>query len=98
MKSFKDFKIEKPVNSFAGEKIAVDRILNKEIIVHHYTVEPSKKKEGTMCLNLQIEVDGAKRLIFTGSKSLMNQITQVAKDDFPFTTAITKEDRRLSFT
>lgn len=98
MKSFKDFKIAKPAQAFAGDKIALDRILNKQVIVHQYKILPSTKKPGTDCLHISLQVDGDMRLFFTGSKSLITQIEQVDKADFPFTASITKEDRQLSFT
>ena len=37
-------------------------------------------------------------VVFTGSKTLMDLISQVPKDGFPFKTTIKKNDKRLEFT
>ena len=98
MFNFKDLKIKPKENTFIGDKINIDKILNTEIKVLAYKVEPSKAKAGTELLTLQIERKGDKNIIFTGSGNLIFMIRQVPKDKFPFTTTIIKEDRRLEFT
>lgn len=98
MKSFKQFNIQTTSKNFEGDKIKIAKVLNKEIIVHDYKIEDSKFDKGSgKCLYLQIHVDNAKRVLFTGSVSLMEMIKQVAKEDFPFTTTIVRENERFQF-
>ena len=95
---FKDLGIKPKENTFIGDKISIDKVLNTEIIVMAYKVEPSKAKPGTEFLTIQIERKGDRNVIFTGSKNLIYMIEQVPKDKFPFKTTIIKQDRRLEFT
>lgn len=81
-----------------GEKIKVDRLLNKEITVYDFVIKDSKLKPGTQCLYLQIEFAGERRVVFTGGAVLIEQIRQIDKDRFPFTVTIRKENNRLEFT
>lgn len=98
MFNFKDLGIKPKENLFTGKKIEIDDVLNIEIIVEGFKIEDSKKKHGTKYLTLQIEVEEIKRIVFTGSKNLMDLISQVPKDKFPFKTTIRKNDKRLEFT
>jgi hypothetical protein len=98
MNNFKDLGIKPELNTFTGDKIKVDRILNAEISVHTYKIEESKKKPGTKFLTLQIEKQGTKHVFFTGSTILMQMIEKVPKDKFPFKTTIIKESEHLEFT
>lgn len=95
MKKFSEFGIKASQESFVGDKIKASRILNKEIAVHNYRIEDSKFTG--KCLHLQISLDGEKRVVFTGSKSLMEMIGMVEKGDFPFNATIAKEDERYIF-
>lgn len=98
MKTFKEFGITPKVDYFTGKSISIDEILNLEIIVHAYKIAPSKKKQNTDYLTLQIEIDGKNRVLFTGSTVLMQIIKQVQQSDFPFTTKIVKKNEYLEFT
>lgn len=99
MNQFKDFGIKPQSKAFEGDKIKIDRILNKKISVHDFKIEQSKYEKGTgKCLYMQIEVDAQKRVLFTGSASLMDMIQQVDKSNFPFETTIIKENERFQFT
>ena len=98
MFSFRDFNIKPKENIFTGKKIDVDDILNVEIIVHSFKIQDSTKKQGTKYLTLQIEIENNKRIVFTGSKNLMDIIIQVPEDKFPFKTTVRKNDKRLEFT
>ena len=100
MNSFKDFGIKPQQKGFEGEKIRIDKVLNKQIVVEDYKVDESKFKErGTgKLLTLQVIVDNSKGVLFTGSASLIDMIKQVPKEKFPFTTVIVKENERFEFT
>ena len=98
MNNFKDFGIKPKLNSFLGDKIRIDRILNTPISVEKFKIEDSKKKPGTKLLTLQLEKDGRKHILFSGSTVLIDMINQVPEDKFPFTTTIIKESEHLEFT
>lgn len=98
MFKFSDLGIKTNENAFTGKKIDVDDVLNMEIIVHRFKIENSTKKVGTKFLTLQIEYENNKRVVFTGSKILQEQIEQVPENKFPFKTTIKKNDKRLEFT
>lgn len=55
---------------------------------------PDKGKDA---LVLQIEFEGESRIVFTGSKVLIDQITQVVNDDFPFKASIVKNGEQYKF-
>ena len=99
MKQFKDFGIKPAIQSLTGDKIKIERIINREIKVYDYRIEDSKYGGGgKKCLYLQIEIGETKHVVFIGSKSLIDLIQQVPKIDFPFITTIVKENERLEFT
>lgn len=98
MNQFKDFNIHADLSSFTGDKIKIDKVLNKEIKVLDFKIEDSKVKPGTKLLTLQIEKSDENHVIFSGSKYLIQQIEQVKKEQFPFTTTIVKESEILKFT
>lgn len=91
MKNFKDLGVHVEKQGFVGNKIKINKILNKEIIVHKFKVIPSKFDSGK-CLNLQIEVDGTKHVLFTGSGNLIGIIEKIDADHFPFKTTIIEEN------
>ena len=98
MNQFKDFKIKPKLKAFVGEKIPIKRVFNTNITVLDYKIEPSTKKENTKRLTLQIKKQGEKRIIFTGSTILMQQIEAVPKDKFPFETKIINDNEYFEFT
>ncbi len=98
MNNFKDFGIKSKTKSFTGEKIDIERIFNVEIIIEDFKIEDSTAKPGTKRLTLQIIKSDEKRIIFTGSKNLIETISEVPKDKFPFTTKIIKNEKRFEFT
>lgn len=96
--NFKDFNIKSKLPAFKGDKIKIDRVLNKEITVTGFKIGDSTKKPGTKLLTLEIIKDGTNHIIFTGSAVLMDMIEQVPSEGFPFKTTIVKESERLEFT
>lgn len=98
MHNFKDFNIKPKVNSFVGEKIQVQKLFNLAILVIDYKIEPSKQKKETQLLTLQIEKAGEKRIVFTGSKVLIDQIKRVPENSFPFMTTIKGDNDYYEFT
>jgi hypothetical protein len=51
----------------------------------------SKKNEGN-CLTLQFELNGTKRVVFTGSEVLQNQVERY-KGKFPFYARVIMRDK-----
>lgn len=95
MKKFSDFGLKQDIHNFTGNKIAISKILNREIIVHDYKIEDSNFSG--KCLYLQIEYNTEKRVVFTGSKYLLDVIEKIPKTGFPFNTIIIEEDGRFEF-
>jgi len=87
VKKFSDFaKEERPLE---GDKIKMADVLNKPIMILGYRLTESKFPTSAGCLALQVEVEGKKHVIFTGSKVLINQI-QKYEGEVPFETIITQ--------
>lgn len=99
MKKFSDFGIKPVTHGLTGDKIKIDRVLNKEVKVLDFRIVDSKftDKGNGKRLDIQIEVDGTQRVIFTGSITLMDMINQVPKSEFPFITTIVRENERFEF-
>lgn len=99
MKQFSDFNIKPASKGFTGDKIRIERIFNKQIVVHGYKVEGSRFEKGSgKCLHMQISVKDTMHVVFTGSLALIDQIERVPKENFPFETTIVKENDRFEFT
>lgn len=52
IKQFKDFGITSQAKGFEGEKINMNKILNRKITVHKYRLEQSKFEGKGDCLHL----------------------------------------------
>lgn len=100
MKRFSDLGIQTQVKSFEGDKISPESVLNRSITVLEYKIEDSKftEKGNGKCLHMQIEVNNEKRVLFSGSGYLMDDIRKVSKSDFPFVTTIVRVNKRFQFT
>ena len=94
MKRFSEFATEQTVD---GDKVKLDDILNKEIVVTGFNVTQSKyQNNGKNCLKLQFEHKGIKHVLFTGSNVLINQIERYQKE-IPFISTIKKVDKFYTF-
>lgn len=96
MKNFRDFGITTTTKGFEGDKIKIERILNREITVHDFKISDSKY-EGQR-LDLQIELNNNKHVVFTASKYLRELIEKIPRTGFPFITTIVKNNDRFEFT
>lgn len=99
MERFSDFaKDELPPE---GEKIKISEVLGKDIAVVAFRVQKSHfmddGDEQKQYLMLQIEMNGNKHVLFTGSGVLRHQVEEY-KDHLPFMTQIKKINRHYSFT
>lgn len=96
MKRFADFNTDiKPLD---GEKVRLDDVVNIEVTVIGCNIRKSKygKNASGKCLALQIEFGGSRRVAFTGSDVLINQMEKYG-DQIPFLTTIRKIDRYYTF-
>lgn len=96
MISFSELNISIQIEMFVGDKISINEVLNKEIIVCKHKVGDSKFKN--TLLTIQIKFNNEDRIIFTGSKSLEVVLEKVGKDNFPFKTTIKKSNNTYYFT
>jgi hypothetical protein len=98
MKNFKEMGIKPALHSLTGQKIQLFNLLNREVIVYDYRIEDSKfSGGGKKCLYMQLELEGIKRVAFTGASALIETIQQIPKTDFPFKTTIVKNNERYEF-
>ena len=96
-KRFSDFADEPQL--LDGDKMTIEQILNKEILIVGYRVTESKyenAKNSRKCLTIQFELDGERHIAFTGSSVLHDQIIKY-KDEIPFLVTIKKVDRYFTF-
>lgn len=95
-KHFSDFAEED--GPLEGDKAKIESILNQEILIIGYKIKKSKYKKAGMeqCLTVQFEIDEHKKIFFTGSNVLIDQLEKY-KDNLPFYTKIKKIDRYYTF-
>jgi hypothetical protein len=100
IKEFKNVGDAPTITSFPGEKIRIEKVLNVDIIVHGYKVEPSNFRENGdgMRMVLSITKGDERRIIFTSSLFLRDQIMKISKDDFPFKSQIKLINEHYEFT
>jgi hypothetical protein len=98
--SFSEFATEDE-QAFEGEKVKIDNLLNKEIIVLKFKVRQSKYEDSNSknCVTVQFrEIDDkTKKIFFTGSCVIMD-LLQKYEQQLPFKTTIKKIDRYYTFT
>jgi hypothetical protein len=96
VKKFSDF--AKEGGPLEGDKVKIEAILNQEIFVTGYKIKKSRyAKNGVdQCLTVQFETDGNKKIFFTGSNILIEQIEKY-ENEIPFMTIIKKIDRYYTF-
>lgn len=90
MKQFSDLDIQDESKGLVGDRIKTERVLDKKITVLDFDVITSKFSG--KCLQMQIEYNSEKRVIFTSAKRLISQMEQVDKSHLPFSTTIKKQD------
>lgn len=97
MKKFSE--ISQNNNVMLGDKLKINEVVGKEIIVTGYQIGNSRfRREGNeKMLTLQFKLNGIQHILFTGSKILMRQIEQ-CKDEIPFITIIEYVNKFYTFT
>lgn len=99
LQRFNDFASddEKPLD---GEKVRIDSILNKEIVISAFKVKMSKFKDhGEKCATVQFyeEPDERRRIFFTGSGVVIGMLEKY-EDKIPFITTVKKIDKYYTLT
>lgn len=96
IRNFSELGIAPPETmAMIGPKIDINKLIGRKIIVHAFSINPSKikDKENTTCLWMQISLDdGSKRVCFSGSNYLQQMIKQIRPEEFPVRTTIVKKD------
>lgn len=91
-KSFADFAEEsRPLD---GEKIRIDEVIDREMTVIGFNLRRSRyeKNRSGKCLLLQMEIGGERRVLFTGSDVMIEQMEKYG-EHVPFVATIRKIDR-----
>jgi hypothetical protein len=83
-----------PTQMFDGERISMDDILDKDIIIRDMVTRPSSFSEGDYAI-LQVEKDGEPYVALTGSVVLLRQIKEKA-DKLPFRCKIVEQQSTRS--
>jgi hypothetical protein len=91
---FSDFATEeKPLD---GEKMSIDAVVNKEVLILGFKTGQSKFKEGGYT-TVQFELDGTRHVFFTGSQVLADQL-QKYQANLPFQATVQKINRYYTLT
>jgi hypothetical protein len=98
MIDFKELGIAPVTKGFVGDKISINAVLNMEIIVERFQVGPSKFEGKEDRLDMQIIFEGKQRVLWISSKTLIDMISQVPQNKFPFKTKIIMNNKRPEFT
>lgn len=83
-------------NTYNLEKIKISKVLNKEIKVLAFQVKKSKIEKDGFYIQMQIEVDDERKVLFTNSSVLKDQLEKY-KDNLPFITTIIQPKKYFSF-
>lgn len=102
---FSDLNITTDDRSITGQKVGIEEVLGKEILIHSYIIEDTKierfKQSGSLdCLYLQFTMDKRECLLFTRGKNLIKAMREATAKNarFPISTTIVKDQqRRLLF-
>ena len=85
MKRFSDFA---ETRQLEGDKAGINDVLNRELIVHDFRVSESKYNIGdNFYTTLQVELESRKRVVFTSSVVLRNQLEKY-REELPFVAKI----------
>lgn len=95
MKDFGEFNITPQTKGLIGDKIGINQVLNMNIVVEKFLINPSNYKEKGPRLDLQLLFKGIRRVLFISSKGLIDMIKRVPEDGFPFRAKIVKDDSGL---
>lgn len=92
MHKFSDFAQE----DFIGERIKLQDILGKEIVVLNFKISKSKINADKDFAQIQIEYNNEKRVIITDAVVLLDQLVKY-QDKLPYITTIIKVKKYYTF-
>lgn len=106
--SFSSFGIRENDGFLKGIKVPLETIIGREIILLDYRINKSKypdknTNKPSECLRIQFvypnDIPGQEKIVFTGSKILIDMIRQAEEMDcqFPFKTTIRRESNYFKF-
>jgi hypothetical protein len=79
-----------------GEKLKIEEVLGKELIILSFSVRPSRYENDYLTIQFQYETGGEHHVVFTGSTVLSEQLKQYS-EKLPFAAAIQKIGKYYSF-
>lgn len=91
---FGDFAEE--TTPFEGDKIRIDDLLNKELLILGFKVRDSKQKKDTSYVTIQFKLGDEEHIMFTASQVIIDQLSKY-KENIPFYAIIKKIDRYYTF-
>jgi hypothetical protein len=94
MKKFSE--IAKDDIRLAGDKLSLQEVVGKQIVVTGYKITKSKFKEDNY-VAIQFEIEGEQRVVFTGAQVLIEQLKKYG-EQIPFETTIKRLGKFYSFT
>lgn len=91
---FGDFADE--TTQFEGDKIKIDDLLNKELLILGFKIRDSKQKPDTVYATIQLKLNDEEHIMFTASQVIIDQLNKY-KENIPFHAIIRKIDRYYTF-
>jgi hypothetical protein len=88
---FKDFADAEEMGGLEGDKVKIDSVLNKEILITDYQIRTSHFKEDSYII-IQFHDEGGLKVIFTTAVVIKKQIEK-HKDQIPFYGTIIKKNK-----
>lgn len=89
---FGDFAEEQVLD---GDKLKLDDIINKEILITGFKIKDSHLKKDTQYLTIGFELEGEPHITFTGSAVLMDQFRRY-ESHIPFLSTVKKVNRHYT--
>jgi len=81
---------------YDGDKMRIDDVLNRVILILAYKIRDSKQKANTSYVTIQFRCADKMYILFTGSKVIAEQLTKYSSN-IPFYTTIKKIDKYYTF-
>lgn len=92
MKDFGELNITYEPQAFSGEKISIQKVLNKDLVVQDWKIGPSKIAGKDFRIDIQILLGGEQRVTWTSSKKFKELVERIPKKELPFTAQIVAID------
>jgi hypothetical protein len=90
---FSDFAEEEPLE---GNKMKLEDLLNKEVLVIGFKIKDSIQKKNTLYVTIQFRLGDETFITFTGSQVIMDQLGKY-KEHLPFYATVKKINRYYTF-